>query len=192
VASASDRALDYVWTASPRDRHRRQFLSAHRIAWPDLFLCSSAGADSPANQWTACCWKQRCSLLPRRQGPRAARSRGVHAQWEWFRIYFGPPVKILSGEPRWRPHGHGQCTTRTGRCRLDRLHVQQWPHGFHAFTAALTLVAELLVVWLLFFPRSRSSSPSASPSPLQIGSSSRRIMRFSITSYSHSACALPM
>jgi hypothetical protein len=34
-------------------------------------------------------------------------------------------------------------------------HVQQWPHSFHAATAAWTLIVELFVVWLMFVPNRR-------------------------------------
>ncbi|HEX9161848.1 MAG TPA: lipase maturation factor family protein, partial [Thermoanaerobaculia bacterium] len=75
-------------------------------------------------------------------------------QWEWFRIYFeSGVVKILSGEEQWRNltamdkyYENGPLPTWLG------WYVQHWPHSFHAFTAAATLIVELLVVWLLFLP----------------------------------------
>ena len=51
-------------------------------------------------------------------------------------------------------------------------YVQQWPHAFHAFTAGLTLVVELGVVWLLFAPRKASLCRGIAfliVTPLQIG-----------------------
>jgi hypothetical protein len=47
--------------------------------------------------------------------------------------------------------------------------VQHWPHGFHAFTAALTLIVELFVVWLLFFPKRSRLICFLITTPLQIG-----------------------
>jgi hypothetical protein len=78
-------------------------------------------------------------------------------QWEWFRIYFeSGVVKILSGEEQWRHltamdkyYENGPLPTRFAWS------VQQWPHSFHATTAAITLIAELLLVWLLFVPSRR-------------------------------------
>jgi len=78
-------------------------------------------------------------------------------QWEWFRIYFESGlVKILSGEPQWRNltamdkyYENGPLPTWLG------WYVQQWPHWFHAGSAALTLLVELFLVWLLFVPSRR-------------------------------------
>src|SRR6266852_4849449 len=75
-------------------------------------------------------------------------------RWEWFRIYFESGlVKILSGETQWRNltamdkyYENGPLPSWIG------WHVQQWPHGFHAATAATTLIVELFVAWLVFFP----------------------------------------
>jgi hypothetical protein len=76
-------------------------------------------------------------------------------QWEWFRIYFESGlVKILSGEEQWRNltamdkyYENGPLPSWIG------WYVQQWPHSFHAFSAGLTLVVELFIVWLIFAPR---------------------------------------
>ena len=92
-------------------------------------------------------------------------------QWEWFRIYFeSGVVKILSGETQWRNltamdkyYENGPLPTWIG------WHVQQWPHGFHAFTAAFTLIVELLVAWLLFFPKKSKLIAFWITTPLQIG-----------------------
>ena len=78
-------------------------------------------------------------------------------RWEWFRIYFESGlVKILSGDEQWRSltamdkyYENGPLPTFLG------WHVQQWPHAFHATTAAATLIIELLVVWLMFVPSRR-------------------------------------
>ncbi|MEO8034216.1 MAG: lipase maturation factor family protein, partial [Acidobacteriota bacterium] len=48
-------------------------------------------------------------------------------------------------------------------------YVQQWPHSFHAASAATTLVVELLVVWLIFFPPPSRSIAFLITTPLQIG-----------------------
>ncbi|HZR07984.1 MAG TPA: lipase maturation factor family protein [Myxococcales bacterium] len=76
--------------------------------------------------------------------------------WEWFRIYFeSGVVKILSGDPQWRAltamdhyYENGPLPSFIGWYVQQRL-----PHGFHVFTAALTLVFELGIVWLAFLPR---------------------------------------
>jgi len=78
-------------------------------------------------------------------------------RWEWFRIYFeSGVVKILSGEEQWRTltamdkyYENGPLPTFLG------WHVQQLPHSFHAATAAITLIVELLIVWLMFAPSRR-------------------------------------
>jgi len=92
-------------------------------------------------------------------------------QYEWFRIYFESGlVKLLSGEPQWRNltamdkyYENGPLPTWLG------WYVQQWPHSFHAFSAAATLVVELFVVWLLFFGRRSRWVAFAITTPLQIG-----------------------
>jgi lipase maturation factor 1 len=92
-------------------------------------------------------------------------------QWEWFRIYFeSGVVKLLSGEQQWRDltamdkyYENGPLPTWIG------WYVQHWPHGFHAFTAALTLIVELFVVWLLFFPKRSRLICFLITTPLQIG-----------------------
>jgi lipase maturation factor 1 len=79
-------------------------------------------------------------------------------QWEWFRIYFESGlVKILSGDEQWRNltamdkyYENGPLPSWIG------WYVQQWPHSFHAFSAGLTLVVELFIVWLIFAPRKTS------------------------------------
>jgi hypothetical protein len=76
-------------------------------------------------------------------------------QWEWFRIYFESGlVKIISGDYSWRHltamddyYQNGPLPTWVG------WYVQQLPHKFHAFTALLTLVMELGIVFMLFLPR---------------------------------------
>jgi len=76
--------------------------------------------------------------------------------WEWFRIYFeSGVVKLLSGDPQWRSltamdhyYENGPLPSFVG------WYVQEWlPHAFHAFTAVLTFVFELGIVWLAFLPR---------------------------------------
>ncbi len=92
-------------------------------------------------------------------------------QWEWFRIYFESGlVKILSGEPQWRNltamdkyYENGPLPTWIA------WHVQQWPHTFHAATALVTLLVELLVVWLLFLPKKSRLICFLIVTPLQIG-----------------------
>ena len=79
-------------------------------------------------------------------------------RYEWFRIYFESGlVKLLSGEVQWRNltamdkyYENGPLPTFLG------WHVQQWPHSFHAATAATTLVVELFLVWFIFAPSRRA------------------------------------
>lgn len=76
-------------------------------------------------------------------------------QWEWFRIYFDSGVvKLVSGDYSWRHltamddyYQNGPLPTWVG------WYVQHLPHKFHAFTALLTLVMELGIVFMLFLPR---------------------------------------
>src|SRR5207253_5312570 len=92
-------------------------------------------------------------------------------RWEWFRIYFeSGVVKLLSGEQQWRNltamdkyYENGPLPSWIG------WYVQQWPHGFHAFTAGATLVIELLVAWLVFFPKKSRLIAFCITTPLQIG-----------------------
>src|SRR5260221_177873 len=92
-------------------------------------------------------------------------------RYEWFRIYFeSGVVKILSGEPQWRDltamdkyYENGPLPTWIG------WHVQQFPHAFHAATVAYTLLAELILCWLMFFPKRSRLVVFLLTSPLQIG-----------------------
>ena len=92
-------------------------------------------------------------------------------RWEWFRIYFeSGVVKFLSGEPQWRNltamdkyYENGPLPTWIG------WYVQHWPHGFHATTAAFTLIAELFIAWLAFFPKWSKRIAFILTTPLQIG-----------------------
>jgi lipase maturation factor 1 len=76
-------------------------------------------------------------------------------QWEWFRIYFeSGMVKLLSGDEEWRHltamdeyYQNGPLPTWLG------WYAQHLPHWFHVASAAGTLVVELGVVLMLFFPR---------------------------------------
>ena len=76
-------------------------------------------------------------------------------QWEWFRIYFeSGMVKLLSGDEQWRNmtamdeyYQNGPLPTWIG------WYVEHLPHWFHAASALGTLVLELGVVLMLFFPR---------------------------------------
>ncbi|KAA6461287.1 lipase maturation factor family protein [Acidobacteria bacterium AB60] len=76
-------------------------------------------------------------------------------RWEWFRIYFESGlVKELSGDPQWRNftamdeyYQNSPLPTWIG------FYAQHLPHWFHAASAVATLVMELVLVFLLFFPR---------------------------------------
>src|SRR5882762_1850084 len=85
----------------------------------------------------------------------ASRASLFLLQWEWFRIYFeSGVVKLLSGDPAWRHftamdeyYQNGPLPTWIG------WYGQHLPHWFHAATAFGTLALELVLVWMLFFPR---------------------------------------
>ena len=76
-------------------------------------------------------------------------------QWEWFRIYFeSGMVKLLSGDTEWRNltamdeyYQNGPLPTWIG------WYVQHFPHWFQVATAGGTLIMELGIVLMLFFPR---------------------------------------
>ncbi len=76
-------------------------------------------------------------------------------RWEWFRIYFESGlVKELSGDRQWRNftamdeyYQNSPLPTWIG------WYVEHLPHWFHAASVAATLVMELVLVFLLFFPR---------------------------------------
>lgn len=76
-------------------------------------------------------------------------------QWEWFRIYFESGlVKLLSGDPEWRhltalDNYYQNCPLPT----WIGWYIQHWPHWFQVATAGATLVMELVLVWMLFLPR---------------------------------------
>jgi len=92
-------------------------------------------------------------------------------RWEWFRIYFESGiVKLTSGDYSWRHltamddyYQNGPLPTWIG------WYVQQLPHRFHAATALMTLVAELGLVWMLFFPRRFKLVCFLIVTPFQIG-----------------------
>jgi len=76
-------------------------------------------------------------------------------QWEWFRIYFeSGMVKLVSGDPEWRHltamdeyYQNGPLPTWIG------WYMQHLPHWFQAATAGATLFMELVLVFMMFFPR---------------------------------------
>jgi hypothetical protein len=76
-------------------------------------------------------------------------------QWEWFRIYFESGiVKLLSGDQQWRNYTamdeyyqNGPLPTWIG------WYVEHLPHWFHAATVVGTLGLELVLVFMMFFPR---------------------------------------
>jgi lipase maturation factor 1 len=92
-------------------------------------------------------------------------------RWEWFRIYFeSGVVKLASGDYSWRHltamddyYQNGPLPTWAG------WYVQHLPHGFHAATALLTLVAELVLVFMLFLPRRWKLVCFCIVTPFQIG-----------------------
>lgn len=75
--------------------------------------------------------------------------------WEWFRIYFeSGVVKLASGDPTWRNltamyeyYQNGPLPTWVG------WYLQHLPFWFHRLTAGMTLLMELVLVFLAFLPR---------------------------------------
>src|SRR3954465_5462614 len=93
-------------------------------------------------------------------------------RWEWFRIYFESGiVKLLSGDIQWRNltamdhyYENGPLPSWPG------WYVQQYlPHGYHAATAAATLLLELVVVWLAWLPRRFRLACFLIVTPFQVG-----------------------
>ncbi len=93
-------------------------------------------------------------------------------RWEWFRIYFeSGVVKLLSGDVQWRTltamdhyYENGPLPSWPG------WYVQQYfPHGYHAATAAATLLLELVVVWMAWLPRRGRLACFLIVTPFQIG-----------------------
>lgn len=74
--------------------------------------------------------------------------------WEWFRIYFeSGVVKLTSGDYSWRHFT--AMDDYYQNCPLPTWvgwYVQHLPHKFHAFTTFLTLLAELVLAWMMFLP----------------------------------------
>jgi len=76
-------------------------------------------------------------------------------QWEWFRIYFESGiVKLLSGDEQWRNftamdeyYQNGPLPTWIG------WYAEHLPHWFHAASVVGTLGLELVLVFMMFFPR---------------------------------------
>ncbi len=101
-------------------------------------------------------------------------------RWEWFRIYFESGiVKLLSGDIQWRNltamdhyYENGPLPSWPG------WYVQQYlPHGYHAATAAATLLLELAVVWLAWLPRRFRLACFLIVTPFQIGIIAHRQLR---------------
>jgi hypothetical protein len=100
-------------------------------------------------------------LAPTGRRPRLGRhSLAVRAAWllllwEWFRIYFESGiVKLQSGDPTWRNltalyeyYQNGPLPTWIG------WYLQHLPHWFQKGTAGLTLLMELVLIFLAFIPR---------------------------------------
>jgi lipase maturation factor 1 len=76
-------------------------------------------------------------------------------QWLWFTIYFeSGVVKITSGDPEWRHLTAMQEYYQNGPLPTwIAWYAQHLPHWFHIGTAALVLLLELVLVWMLFLPR---------------------------------------
>ena len=102
-----------------------------------------------------------CFIAPTGLRPRwgrhslASRAALFLLLWEWFRIYFeSGVVKLASGDPTWRHltamyeyYQNGPLPTWVG------WYLQHLPFWFHRATAGLTLVMELVLVFMAFLPR---------------------------------------
>jgi lipase maturation factor 1 len=85
----------------------------------------------------------------------ASRASLFLLQFEWFRIYFQSGlVKILSGDTEWRHltamneyYQNGPLPSWVG------WYAQHLPIWFHVGTAGLTLLLELVLIWMFFLPR---------------------------------------
>jgi lipase maturation factor 1 len=76
-------------------------------------------------------------------------------RWEWFRIYFESGlVKELSGDRQWRDlTAMDQYYQNSPLPTWIGYYVQHLPHWFQAASVVATLVMELVLVFMLFFPR---------------------------------------
>ncbi|HET6170043.1 MAG TPA: lipase maturation factor family protein [Terracidiphilus sp.] len=76
-------------------------------------------------------------------------------RWEWFRIYFESGlVKELSGDRQWHNlTAMDQYYQNSPLPTWIGWYVQHLPHWFQAASVIATLVMELLLAFMLFFPR---------------------------------------
>jgi len=89
----------------------------------------------------------------------------------WFTIYFESGIaKIASGDPEWRNltamdeyYQNGPLPTWIG------WYAQHLPHWFHVGTAAFTLAAELVLIWMAVLPRTFRIILFWLLTPLQVG-----------------------
>jgi len=75
--------------------------------------------------------------------------------WLMFRIYFESGIaKMLGRDPEWRDFTAMDQYYQNGPLPTwIAWYVQHLPHGFHAFTAFLTLALELVLIFAVFLPR---------------------------------------
>jgi len=92
-------------------------------------------------------------------------------QWLWFRIYFESGiVKLASGDPQWRNLTAMDEYYQNGPLpSWIAWYAQHLPHWFHAGTAGFTLLAELVLAWMMFLPRPFRIALFAILTPFQIG-----------------------
>jgi hypothetical protein len=130
------------------------------------FVCSCGAA---ANKGGSCGCRTPRKFLGAHDPP--TRAAVFLLQWEWFRIHFESGlVKILSGEEQWRNLTAMDKYYENGPLPTPLAwYVQQWPHAFHAATAALTLLVELVLVFGLFGTRRMRIALFVIASALQIG-----------------------
>jgi len=75
--------------------------------------------------------------------------------WLMFRIYFESGIaKILGHDPEWRNFTAMDQYYQNGPLPTwIAWYAQQLPHAFHAFSAALVLALELVLIFAIFLPR---------------------------------------
>ncbi len=91
--------------------------------------------------------------------------------WLWFRIYFESGiVKLASGDPEWRHLTAMDEYYQNGPLpSWISWYAQHLPHWFHVGTAGFTLLAELVLAWMMFLPRRFRIALFAVLTPFQIG-----------------------
>ena len=85
----------------------------------------------------------------------ASRASRFLLVWLLFRIYFESGIaKIIGHDPEWRDFTAMDQYYQNGPLPTwIAWYAHHLPHGFHAATAALTLILELILIFAVFLPR---------------------------------------